>query len=137
MKKTGERGPIYNVELIDSLPLGQGGFSQAMPCRNDLGEVRSRNERVVAGYEVLLRHYQKAVEEIERLQRVVKEQQETISKKCDECSSFAHVIVESGFVPGVDSSCRCGECQEVARVMANAGYLNRVQDQWWTDATDE
>jgi len=69
MKTTGERGPIYGVELIDSLPLGTGGFSQAMPSREDLENSRKHGDRIAAGYEVLLRHYTDAVEEIERLQK--------------------------------------------------------------------
>jgi hypothetical protein len=136
MEKTGERGPIYGVELIDSLPIGTGGFVQAMPSRSDLNQARRTGDRLVAGYEVLLRHYSEAVEEIARLNQVVKEQQATIGDKCDECSGFAHVIIESGFVPGVDSDCRCDECQSVAKGMAGAGYLNRVKDQWW-DNGDE
>ena len=65
MGKFDERGPIYGTELIDSLPIGTSGFRQAMPCRDDLCEVCSRNERVVAGYEILLRHFLNAVEEID------------------------------------------------------------------------
>lgn len=136
MQTTGERGPIYGVKLINSLPLGKGGLTQAMPSEADLLAVYKNCERTAAGYEVLLRHYTKAVKEIARLNQVVKEQQETISKKCDECSRFAHVIVESGFIPGVDSACRCSECQYVAKGMANAGFLSRVKDQWWDDGDE-
>lgn len=51
-----EKGPIYGVELIDTLPLGKaGGMLQAMPNRDDLRGVRCA--RVAAGYEVLLAHY--------------------------------------------------------------------------------
>lgn len=50
-----ENGPIYGVELIDTLPLGKSGMLQAMPTRDDLRSVRC--ERVAAGYEVLLAHY--------------------------------------------------------------------------------
>lgn len=52
-------GPIYGVELIDTLPLGKGGMLQAMPNRDDLREIAGHHERVVAGYEVLLAHYVK------------------------------------------------------------------------------
>ncbi len=59
---TKEVGPIYGVELLDSLPL-DGGMSQALPSRKDLDDVlRTRingNARVVGGYEVLLEHYRR------------------------------------------------------------------------------
>ena len=56
-----EHGPIYGVPLIDHLPLGRGSMRQAMPDRADLEGVRDyrQGQRVVAGYEVLLWHYQR------------------------------------------------------------------------------
>ena len=51
-------GPIYGVELLDSLPL-DGGMRQALPSAEDLVQVRNVSERTVAGYEVLLEHYQR------------------------------------------------------------------------------
>jgi len=60
MKK--QFGPIYGVELLDSLPL-DGGMRQALPSRRDLDDVRRTkivgSDRVVAGYEVLLEHYRR------------------------------------------------------------------------------
>lgn len=53
-----DHGPLYRVQLIDSLPLGDGGFRQAMPNSEDLRQVQQVNQRVVAGYEVLLRYFQ-------------------------------------------------------------------------------
>lgn len=55
-----ELGPIYGVELLDSLPL-DGGMLQQLPSRDDLESIRDlRNgERIVAGYEVLLEHYRR------------------------------------------------------------------------------
>lgn len=53
-----EKGPIYGVPLIDDLPLGAGSMKQAMPSRGDLEAVAEINQRTVAGYEVLLDHYQ-------------------------------------------------------------------------------
>jgi len=65
-----EVGPIYGVELLDSLPL-DGGMSQALPSRKDLDDVRrtkiNGNDRVVAGYEVLLEHYRRLLSEHEDL----------------------------------------------------------------------
>ena len=64
------KGPIYDVELIDSLPLGQFGTLdtlQAMPSAADLRRVREVSERTVAGYEVLLSHFRRLQEENERL----------------------------------------------------------------------
>jgi hypothetical protein len=59
---TKEVGPIYGAELLDSLQL-DGGMSQALPSRKDLDDVRrtkiNGNDRVVAGYEVLLEHYRR------------------------------------------------------------------------------
>jgi|GEM_PF-5219544 len=54
-----ERGPIYGVELIDSLPLDGGKMRQALPSRGDLDRVREISGRTVAGYEVLCEHYQR------------------------------------------------------------------------------
>jgi len=51
-------GPVYGVELIDTLPL-DGGMKQAMPGRVDLEKVLKISERTVAGYEVLLEHYRR------------------------------------------------------------------------------
>lgn len=57
---TEERGPVYGVTLIDALPMGDT-MRQQMPDREDLIQVQRLNERVVAGYEVLLSHYQRVV----------------------------------------------------------------------------
>lgn len=64
-KRTNRRqyGPVYEVRLIDTLPLGRNdSLRQQMPNRQDLEEVRQVNERVAAGYEVLLHHYLKLLE---------------------------------------------------------------------------
>jgi chromosome segregation ATPase len=58
-----ERGPIYGVELIETLPLGGGVMLQQMPTRGDLQWVRTHCDRVAAGYEVLLSHWRKAIKE--------------------------------------------------------------------------
>lgn len=60
-----EKGPIYGVPLIETLPLG--GMKQAMPNRADLEDVAKRSERTVAGYEVLLDRYRKYVTVTHRL----------------------------------------------------------------------
>lgn len=65
--KTTERGPYYNVELIDSLPLGKGPMRQQLPSRQDLLRVRNHSERMVAGYEVLLNHYLTLVRMLKRV----------------------------------------------------------------------
>lgn len=56
-----ETGPIYNVPLIDTLPLGYGGMWQQLPSRQDLEDVRTMSQRTVAGYEVLMKHYHEAI----------------------------------------------------------------------------
>jgi len=73
MTKMTEIGPIYNVPLIDTLPLGTRGMLQACPTRADLKQVAVVNERTAAAYEVLLGHYQRLQEEIERLEQAIRE----------------------------------------------------------------
>ena len=69
---TTETGPIWNVPLIDTLPLGDGGMLQAMPSYWHLVWCReASHERVAAGYEVLLAHYHKVCEERDRLKSLV------------------------------------------------------------------
>lgn len=68
-------GPVYGIELIESLPLGKGSMQQAMPSRSDLEQVRRVNERVVAGYEVLLAHYREKCEEVIRLKGRIRDNQ--------------------------------------------------------------
>lgn len=49
------RGPIYNVELPESLPIGAKGWSQAVPTRDELVQVRKKvGDRTVAALEVAL-----------------------------------------------------------------------------------
>ena len=72
--KANERGPIYGVELIESLPLKYGeptGLRQAMPSRSDLRSVRDYRARIVGGYEVLLNHWREQAKEIAVLQAIV------------------------------------------------------------------
>lgn len=69
------KGPMYGVELIDVLPLGQFGTCgtlQAMPSRLDLRRVVAVSERTVAGYEVLLGHFVSQKTEIELLRRLIR-----------------------------------------------------------------
>ncbi len=66
-----DSGPIYGVRLIDSLPLGGGGMSQAMPTRKDLQQVGKVNNRTAAGYEVLLHHYRQRGDKIERMKEML------------------------------------------------------------------
>ena len=64
-------GPVYGVELMDTLPIGNGGMRQQLPSRSDLIGVQNyrQGKRVVAGYEVLMQHYRGALAEIETLRR--------------------------------------------------------------------
>lgn len=68
-----DKGPIYGVELIDSLPLNRGGsgFRQAMPSAQDLASASENCDcvgckRLVGGYEVLLQHWREAEAECEQ-----------------------------------------------------------------------
>ncbi len=49
-----EHGPIYGVELIDTLPIPGSGMFQKMPTREDLEKSRTYGDRVAAGYEIAL-----------------------------------------------------------------------------------
>ena len=69
MSKLPERGPVYDVQLIESLPLGGGGMMQAMPSREDLMACGRRFQRVAAGYEVLLHHYLIAIDTISKIEK--------------------------------------------------------------------
>ena len=59
-------GPIYGVQLLDSLPL-DGRMRQALPDADDLVRVRNMSERTAAGYEVLLEHYRRLQTIVDRL----------------------------------------------------------------------
>jgi len=61
---TGELGPVYDVPLIRSLPLTDGGMTQAMPSRRDLNRAYEMSQRTAAGYEVLLAHYHDLTERL-------------------------------------------------------------------------
>lgn len=77
-----EHGPIYGVELIDTLPLGNGGWTQQMPSRSDLEGVKGyrQGQRVVAGYEVLLNHYKSILADCPSVHL----------RKCHDCSNVAY-----------------------------------------------
>lgn len=98
---TVEHGPIWGVELLDSLPL-DGGMRQALPSRKDLDDVRQTNingnDRLVAGYEVLLEHYYRAVKRAEiaeaRCEQLVKGQeslQQIVLCKAKELTALAAI----------------------------------------------
>ncbi len=71
-KPTTERGPVYGVELMSSLPLdGSGLMHQALPSRDDLERVRQVSERTAAGYEVVLAHYQRSCVSLNESSKVV------------------------------------------------------------------
>jgi hypothetical protein len=80
MNTTKETGPVYGVELIDSLPLG--GMTQQMPSRDDLEGVKDyrQGQRVVAGYEVLLAHYKS----------ILKDCPSVHLRKCHDCINIAY-----------------------------------------------
>ena len=69
MSKLPERGPVYDVALIDSLPLGGGGMTQQMPNREDLMACGKQFRRVAAGYEILLYHYLIAINTISKIEK--------------------------------------------------------------------
>lgn len=65
-------GPIYGVQLLDTLPLGSGCMLQQMPSRYDLQRVERVSQRTVAGLEVLTAHYRNVTEGIGRLEQLLK-----------------------------------------------------------------
>lgn len=70
-----ETGPLYNVPLIDALPLGDGGYQQKMPSRKDLILCEHSHKRVAAGYEVLLAHYRQVCDECDMLKHLLSKAQ--------------------------------------------------------------
>lgn len=68
-----ETGPIYNVPLIETLPIPGSSMRQAMPQRFELELVAKRSQRTVAGYEVLLCHWHNQNERIKELTAFVRE----------------------------------------------------------------
>jgi hypothetical protein len=51
------KGPIYGVDLPAELPLGANGWTQVVPRRDELEQVRKRvGDRTVAALEVALNH---------------------------------------------------------------------------------
>lgn len=49
------KGPIYGVLLPDDLPVGNGGWKQAVPRRDELNKVRKKvGDRTVGALEVAL-----------------------------------------------------------------------------------
>ena len=56
----------------------------------------------------------------------------------EERDDNAHVIVECGVCPGVDSNCTCDACRRVALSLDEAGFVEDVEadDRWWDEAAE-
>jgi hypothetical protein len=83
------------------------------------------------GYACLRRqlaHWKDRAEKAEA--RATKRDQDFI-EKCLEGNASAHVVIESGVIPGVSYPCRCDECRVTAMKMDAAGFLDDVKDAWW------
>jgi len=66
-----ETGPIYNVPLLNILPIPNSNMQQQMPCRSELEAVQVLvGNRTVAAYEVSLATIANQQAEIERLQAI-------------------------------------------------------------------
>ena len=51
------KGPIYGVDLPAELPLGANGWTQVVPRRDELEQVRKKvGDRTVAALEIALKH---------------------------------------------------------------------------------
>lgn len=52
-----DKGPIYGVDLPAELPLGANGWTQVVPRRDELEQVRRKvGDRTVAALEIALKH---------------------------------------------------------------------------------
>jgi hypothetical protein len=132
-----ERGPIYGVELIETLPLGGGVMLQQMPTRSDLQWVRTHGDRVAAAYEVLLSHWRQAIKErdeaLAELQKTLdadavwegayrESQQESASeierltRERDEAREAIRRWLHIADFSGMHRSCYCAFCAELKKV---------------------
>ena len=108
-----ENGPIYGVELIESLPIPGIGMSQAMPGRDELARVSHNGfERTAAAYEVLLAHWRARGEEIERLEAIV----DKLPNTADGVAVTPLAPCASGASGGqaADTDVFCVQCSELA-----------------------
>ena len=104
-------GPMYGVELIDSLPFDSGPMRQAMPSRDDLMQVFGINGRVVAGYEVLLAHYQRLSNALAGLNpSAIGQVIQTITAFLTRHGEYA---IENNL-----TKCTCADCVEFRAVLA-------------------
>ena len=68
VKLTDNRGPVFGVQLLDTLPIGTSGkLQQAMPSADELRQVKNISDRTVAAYEVLTDHYRELVSTLREL----------------------------------------------------------------------
>ena len=94
-KDTNETGPIYGVTLIDELPLGGGAMYQAMPSRRELELARWFDcEPLVAGYEVLLEHWRRRGDALERAVRLLSVCEFTESADLDDLDTIHRVAAQ-------------------------------------------
>jgi hypothetical protein len=91
MKNAVEYGPLYGTELIETLPIGTGPMVQAMPSLADLEQVKRSNQRVVAGYEVLLAHYRDLRERCERFVNANRSEHLAVRLSDDEMEAFESI----------------------------------------------
>jgi phage terminase Nu1 subunit (DNA packaging protein) len=77
-------------------------------------------------------------EEITRLTERLAAAQADSNKFRNERDDNAHVIVECGVCPGVDSPCICEACRRVAILLDEHGFVEDVEeeDRWWDQATE-
>lgn len=68
-----EKGPIYGVELLETLPLGPGGFRQQMASLDDLKAIAKKHPRIVAAYEILTASFQGMLAERNEAREAAKE----------------------------------------------------------------
>lgn len=83
--------------------------------------------------EIIDEHMRPLHDKIGRLKRENKRLLEDWKKQNDAGEKAVHVIIETGVVPGIDSTCRCDACKDTAIAMDDSGFLEGVKDRWWSD----
>lgn len=101
-----QRGPMYGGPLLDELPLRPGrpeGMWQALPSASDLRAILQDHTRVVAGYEVLLSHYQTLLASLPILRNYAAATYDLWDADCD-AKVGKRLLAMAGRFPGYDAA---------------------------------
>lgn len=128
-----EKGPIYGVELLDTLPLDGGGMLQQLPSRDDLRGIQNyrQGQRVVAGFEVLTEHYRRTLAEVERLTNIVNGHAPPPDGETDGAGNaeVLRYLVQCGrcWVPGARILGNCRACDVARACQDGADAIEREE----------